>query len=99
MTPRHSGSVWTTYRLTPAWRLGGGFNGRSSQTPNRNPAGIVAPRWLSADLMAEYEVNPQWLVRLNATNVTNKTYADALYTGHYIPGAPRSVQLSVSGRF
>ncbi len=99
MTPRHSGSVWTTYRLTPAWRLGGGFNGRSSQTPNRNPAGIVAPSWLSADLMAEYEVNPQWLVRLNATNVTNKTYADALYTGHYIPGAPRSVQLSVSGRF
>ncbi len=34
--------------------LGGGLNARSSQTPNRNPAGIVAPRYVTGDLLAEY---------------------------------------------
>jgi catecholate siderophore receptor len=31
--------------------------------------------------------------------VTNKLYADALYTGHYIPGAGRSIQLTMTARF
>ena len=37
LTPRHSGTVWTTYQLTPQLRVGGGLNARSQQTPNRNP--------------------------------------------------------------
>ncbi len=99
LTPRHSGTFWTTYQLIPALRLGGGLNARSSQTPNRNPAGIVAPKFVTGDLLAEYTMNDAVAFKLNVNNVTNKLYADALYTGHYIPGAGRSVQLTMTARF
>lgn len=33
LTPKHSGSLWNTYQLTPQWRLGLGVNHRGSQTP------------------------------------------------------------------
>jgi len=99
MTPRHSGTIWTTYQVTPSIRLGGGLNARSSQTPNRNPAGIVAPSFVTGDLMAEYTLNEAVAFKLNATNITDKLYADSLYTGHYIPGAGRTVQLTMTARF
>ena len=41
LTPRHSGTIWSTYQVISALRIGGGLNARSSQTPNRNPAGSV----------------------------------------------------------
>jgi catecholate siderophore receptor len=99
LTPRHSGTIWTTYQVTRSIRLGGGLNARSSQTPNRNPAGIVAPSFVTGDLMAEVALNEAVALKLNATNVTNKLYADSLYTGHYIPGAGRAVQLTMTARF
>ena len=69
-------------------RVGGGINGRSSQTPNRNPPGIVAPSYVTGDLFAEYDVQPADRASSSTScNVTNKLYADSLYTGHYIPGA------------
>lgn len=99
LTPRHSGTIWTTYQVTKAFRLGGGLNARASQTPNRNPVGIVAPSFVTADAMAEYVLNEQVGFKLNVNNLTNKHYADSLYTGHYIPGAPRSIQLTMTARF
>jgi catecholate siderophore receptor len=99
MTPRHSGTIWTTYQITQAFRFGGGLNARSSQTPNRNPAGIVAPKFVTGDLLAEYTMSDAIAFKLNVTNVTNKLYADALYTAHYVPGLGRSVQLTMTARF
>ena len=98
LTPRHSGTVWTTYQLTPQLRLGGGVNFRSAQSPNRNP-GWLAPGFATVDLMAEYMINEQLTLKVNLNNVGNKLYADALYTGHYIPGAGRTLQLSLSAQF
>jgi len=99
LTPRHSGTIWTTYQLNPQWRVGGGLNARSSQTPNRNPAGIVAPRWVTGDLIAEYTLSDAVAFKLNVNNVTNKLYADSLYTGHYIPGPGRVVYLTMTARY
>ncbi len=99
LTPRHSGTIWTTYQVTPAVRLGGGLNARSSQTPNRNPAGIVAPSFVTGDLMAEYTLNDAIAFKLNVNNVTNKLYADSLYSGHYIPGLGRKVQVTMTARY
>ena len=99
LTPRHSGTVWTTYQLTPQVRLGGGLNARSAQTPNRNPAGVVAPSFVTGDLLAEYQLTEAVAFKLNVSNVTNKLYADSLYTGHYVPGAARNVQVTMSARF
>jgi len=99
LTPRHSGTIWSTYQLTEKLRVGAGLNARSAQTPNRNPAGIVAPRWVTGDLLAEYNVSDQIGFKVNVLNVTNKYYADSLYTGHYIQGAPRTVTGTLTARF
>ncbi|MDP3225018.1 MAG: TonB-dependent receptor, partial [Rubrivivax sp.] len=47
LTPRHSGTIWSTYQLTPKLRFGGGLNARSSDTPQQSS--IVAPRFVTAD--------------------------------------------------
>ncbi|MEY2893574.1 MAG: hypothetical protein RJA98_3482 [Pseudomonadota bacterium] len=99
LTPRHTGTVWSTYQVTQRFRAGGGLNLRSSQTPNRNP-GWSAPGFVTADLMAEYQFIEQDLtVKANLTNVTNKLYAESLYSGHYIPGAGRMLQVTASLKF
>lgn len=99
LTPRHSGTVWTTYQITEAFRVGAGVNFRSSQTPNRNPPGVVAPRWVTGDLLAEYTFNDSVSLKLNVLNVSDKFYADSLYSGHYVQGAGRSVQATLTTRF
>jgi catecholate siderophore receptor len=38
-------------------------------------------------------------VKANVINVGDKYYGDALYRGHYVPGAGRLVQASLIGRF
>ncbi|MDT8998287.1 TonB-dependent receptor [Paucibacter sp. APW11] len=99
LTPVYSGSLWTTYRLDGKWRIGAGLNARSSQQPNRNP-GFYAPKFVIANLMAEYTLIEDALsFRVNVDNVTNKLYADSLYTGHYIPGKGRIVTVTGSYKF
>jgi catecholate siderophore receptor len=98
LTPQHSGTVWSTHQLTPQWRVGGGLNLRGRQTPNRNP-GWTVPSFVTADLMAEYTVNTTLSVKGNLSNITNTLYADQLYTGHYIPGAGRMLQITASVKF
>jgi catecholate siderophore receptor len=99
LTPRHSGTIWSTYKVTQALRVGGGLNARSGQTPIRNP-GWTAPRFVTADLMAEYTAIADKLTyKVNVSNVANKLYADQLYSGHYIPGPGRLIQATASFKF
>ena len=100
LSPKHSGSIWNTYQFTPAIRAGVGINFRSAQSP----ADVTAPAWeapsyATGDLMAEYTVNEQLSFKANVNNVTNKLYADALYRGHYVPGAGRIFQLAMTAKF
>lgn len=98
LTPRHSGSVWTTYDFTPRFTAGFGINFRSKQQPNRNP-GWEAESWVTADAMVEYRVTDRLKLNLNISNLSDKYYADQLYSGHYIPGKGRTVKLGLNYRF
>ncbi|HSI54932.1 MAG TPA: TonB-dependent siderophore receptor [Ramlibacter sp.] len=100
LSPKHSGTVWTTYQLTPQWRVGGGLNFRSPQSP----ADVTAPAWeapgfVTGDLMAEYTINQQFVVKANLSNVTDKLYGESLYRGHYVPGAGRLLQVALTAKF
>ena len=97
LTPKLSGTVWTTYQLTPVWRLGAGLNYRSSQAPTRSA--FQVPSFTTADVMAEYTVSDKLVVKGNISNIGNKYYADQLYPGHYIPGAGRNAQITASFKF
>ena len=98
LTPVHSGTVWTTYQVDKQWRVGAGINFRSEQSANRNP-GFMAPGFVTLELMTEYTFNDRVTLKGNVGNVTNGVYADALYTGHYIPGSGRNAQLTLNLKF
>ena len=99
LTPKQSGTVWTTYKITPQIRVGAGLNFKSRVAPLRNP-GFYSPGYVTADLLAEYTViEDKFTIKANVTNVTNKLYGDALYTSFYVPGAGRLLQMSAKYQF
>ena len=98
LTPRHSGSLWSTYALTPQWRLGAGMNYRGEQQPEGSRA-VTADSFAVFDAMLEYAYDDRTTIKLNVNNLTNKLYADSLYRGFYAPGAARSVAVTLKTRF
>lgn len=100
LTPKHSGSLWTTYKLLPGWRVGGGLTMRSSDRPVGLAANatLQAPGFVVGDLMAEYTAR-DWSFKAYLNNITDRHYADYLYRGHYVPGRARQLQMTVSYRF
>lgn len=98
LTPKHSGSLWTTYRVLPQLRLGAGLTYRGEQNPE-GARHMTAASFIVADAMAEYTIDETWSAKLNITNLTDKLYADTLYRGFYGPGAPRRVQLTLKAMF
>lgn len=104
LTPRWTGNIWTTYRLTPKWRVGIGADGMSDRVPASgeapNTQGIIykAPGYVKADAMVEYNGGP-YTVKLNLINLTDKVYADGLYRGFTVPGQTRAAQLTLAAKF
>ncbi|NDY94040.1 TonB-dependent receptor [Ideonella livida] len=98
LTPKHSASLWSTYKLSPQWRVGGGLNYSGEQNPEGSRH-VIAPAFTTVDAMAEYTFSERYSAKLNVSNLTDELYADALYRGFYTPGAPRKVQLTVKGTF
>jgi catecholate siderophore receptor len=97
LTPRFSGTLWTTYQLSQKFRIGAGINTRSSDAP-QGITSFKAPSYVTGDLMAEYAWDGIAL-KANLSNVTDKLYADGLYRGHYIPGKPRTLQVTATYQF
>ena len=98
LTPKHSGSVWSTYAVTPKLRLGAGLTYRGKQSPEGSRA-LTASGFATIDAMAEYTFDQKTSLKLNVTNLSDKLYADSLYRGFYTAGAARTVQLTVKTRF
>jgi catecholate siderophore receptor len=99
LIPKHQGTLWSTYQVTEKLRVGAGANGRTKMTPNRNP-GWYSDGYVTYDAMAEYEAIPERLtLKANVINLSNKLYADSLYSGHYIPGFGRTYYLTASVKF
>jgi catecholate siderophore receptor len=99
LTPKHTGSVFTTVQVLPSLRLGAGLTARSSQTPNRNPVGIVVPGFATFDALAEWTVSESVSLKFNIVNIANRHYGDSLYSGHYIPGKARTAFATVVARY
>jgi catecholate siderophore receptor len=98
LTPEHSASLWSTYRVAPQWRVGGGVNYRGQQTPLIN-ANIRTQAFTTVDAMLEHTLSENTVLKLNVSNLTNKRYIDQLYSSFYIPGTPRRVELSLKTLF
>ncbi|EER58893.1 TonB-dependent siderophore receptor [Acidovorax delafieldii 2AN] len=98
LTPKHSGSIWSTYAVTSSIRVGAGLTYRGKQNPEGQRT-YYASGFSTIDAMVEYSFDEKTTLKLNVANLTDRVYADSLYRGFYTPGAPRSVQVTLKTRF
>ena len=98
--PRHSGSVWLSYRVAEPLMIGGGFQhvgGRRSDITA--PAGFTVvrvPAYTVADFYAEFDVSEKVAVRLNITNLFDAYYFQSFFNNHSIPSAARAASVAVT---
>ena len=113
-TAKHSASLFTTYKLTSRFSLGGGafYNSRvyGGYGDNRTVQNgqLVITRWIARavpgyvrlDGFAEYKLGPHWDLRVNAQNLTDKRYFSQAYTSHYATeAAGRTVFATIGLRY
>lgn len=103
-TPDQAFTLWSTYRLPFNLSIGGGV--RYSGEMHRGRDGAVGtPAFTNSytvwDAVATYPVTPNFNVRLNAYNLTDKEYVSAINKSgyRYTPGVPRTVLVSADLRF
>ncbi|HEY3432116.1 MAG TPA: TonB-dependent siderophore receptor [Rhodocyclaceae bacterium] len=98
-TPKHSFSLWSSYKVQPGLTLGGGAYYVSKVYGNTLNTKWVPDYW-RFDAMANYEVSKQLSLRLNIQNLFDKTYYDRAYTTHMVSVAPaRQVTLTANYKF
>ncbi|WP_343615904.1 TonB-dependent receptor [Novosphingobium sp.] len=96
-TPTNSFTLFTNYKVTPKFSLGGGaiymgkvYGGFSdSRTYTNGVLSIVktravyVPDYWRFDANASYQLNERIGLRVSALNITNKLYYDQAYATHY----------------
>ena len=100
LTPRFSGSLWTTYRLPVRLTIGGGV--RATDQVFINTANTIkSPAYHLVDALAEYQLNAHLSLRANIYNLTDEVYIRNVNNngGRYNPGNPRSVMVSMPVKF
>jgi len=90
--PKHSGSLWSLYKLPQGMEIGGGVRYVSGRYTNPNSiTRRHVSRYTVADATVGYDINKDLTLRVNAFNIFDERYADQIGGGHFIPGAGRSV--------
>lgn len=105
-TPKHSFSLWTTYKVLPQLTVGAGtyyvgkrFGG------NQGGAGggansVYMPAYWRFDAMAAYQVNKNLGLQLNAMNIGDKKYYSRTNGVHHADFGPgRQIILSANLRY
>lgn len=79
-TPKHSFSLWSTYKVLPPLTVGAGayyvgktFGGNQGGAGG-GASGVYMPAYWRFDAMAAYQVNKNLSFQLNALNLTDKDY-------------------------
>ena len=115
LSPSRQATLFTTYRISDKWRIGGGFTAVSENKPANSvtinvtdPVTRVvtaidnpqrAPGYVKADALVEYKINQNNTLKLNVDNLFDKVYYNTLYRGFAAPGDERSVRLTLTAKF
>jgi catecholate siderophore receptor len=96
-TPRHTATVWTTFRVAPQWEIGGGVLAASKRTLNNFETAEL-------DGYTRLDATVAWLqkryeVRLNLQNLTDEHYFEGSSAGRATPVRGRTALLSALYRF
>ncbi|MEY2633060.1 MAG: hypothetical protein RIR00_1714, partial [Pseudomonadota bacterium] len=112
-TPDYTFNLWSTYKLTENWKLGGGVEAKGKRlvySPSTTDASSLfnngvfnpnaAPRYERWDAMLAYE-QKGYTIKLNINNLFDKLYYDAVYDngGFTVPGTRRKFILTTEFKF
>lgn len=96
-TPRYTLSLWSTYKLTQAWKVGAGVESVGKRYANATNTATV-PAYTRVDGLIEY-AQERYDIKLNLINAFNVDYYEGVYTGHVLPGTSRAVQVTLRLKF
>lgn len=94
-TPGNSVSFWSTYRILPKFKAGGGLTYMSKRYTNVNNQTWV-PEYVRIDLVADYQFTNYLDLQANLQNLTNKRYYDKIYANYSRIAAGRAVTFQLS---
>lgn len=95
--PRHSGTVWTTYRFLQNWEIGGGLYASGSRYTDTVEE-VKLPGYVRLDAVLAYH-QPKYDVQLNVYNLLDKRYYESGQVRSALPGVPLSGMLTFSVRY
>ena len=104
-TPTNAFSLWSTYDLTPKFQVGGGafyvgqVYGDIPTSSASLPQSSLVPAYWRFDAMMAYKLDPKSTLQLNIYNLTNAYYFESAYTNWAVPGAGRTVALTLKTRW
>jgi catecholate siderophore receptor len=98
-TARNALNLWTEYEFSAAWEIGTGFNWLDRRFADSGGTTTI-PGYVVWNAMLSYQLAPHVALQLNGFNLLNRDYfVNSYYTSasenHVIPGAGRSVMLSI----
>ncbi|MCB6183713.1 TonB-dependent siderophore receptor [Leeia sp. TBRC 13508] len=97
-TPSHTASIWGTYDFGEGWKAGLGVERVGARYANTSNTTRV-PGYTRFDGLVSYELNKNVKFSLNVFNLANTRYYEGVYTGHVVPGTPRTWQLTADFKF
>lgn len=97
-TPRHSGSIWTTYNLPFGLEIGGGVRYVGKRYTSNSNTRAVDDYWL-ADATIAHDLSEQASLRLNVFNIFDEKFEDSISGGHFVPGLARSAVVTLAFRY
>lgn len=96
--PKHSGTLWTLYKLPMGLEIGGGVRYVGGRYTNITATRRHVGDYWVADATLGYDFNEKMTVRVNAFNIFDERYEDQLSGGHFVPGPGRSAVATVAFR-
>jgi catecholate siderophore receptor len=102
--PKDAFTLWTTYRVTDAFTLGGGarYVGKLKRGSDRS---VGTPEYADSywllNAMATYQVTDDFNLQLNVYNLTDENYVASINKSgyRYNPGIPRSARITANFSF
>jgi len=96
---KQSFSLWSTYKITQDFTLGGGAYYMSDRYMN-DANTLRVPSYWRFDAMASYRINQHVSLRLNVTNLTDKLIYEGSHVGLFANVAPgRAVRLTANLKY
>jgi outer membrane receptor for ferric coprogen and ferric-rhodotorulic acid len=104
LTPRHLAKVFGSYQLPGAlsdFKVGGGVTAQSATYVSYPPTEFKQAGYAIWNGFAEYQVNKEWSVALNANNLFDKKYYSTVGYSDYgnFYGDPKNFTLTLRGSY